>query len=70
MPQPKNSAQIKSDSEIVQWRSLGDDMVRALREQLEQRVSVMATESRHMDLAKDRNAVFSALISRAEALLK
>lgn len=57
-------------NELEQWRGLGADLVRVLREQMEQRVSVMATESRHMDLARDRNAVFSTLIARAEGLLK
>lgn len=61
---------IEPAKEIEQWRALGADLVRALHEQLEQRVSVMATESRHMDLARDRNAVFSTLIARAEGLLK
>lgn len=61
---------IEPANELEQWHALGADLVRVLREQLEQRVSVMATESRHMDLARDRNAVFSTLVARAEALLK
>lgn len=61
---------IEPANELEQWRALGVDLVRVLRDQLEQRVSVMATESRHMDLARDRNAVFSTLIARAEGLLQ
>lgn len=59
-----------SATEINAWRALGTDLVRILREQQNQRVSVMATESHHVDLARARSAVFETLIARAEALLK
>lgn len=68
---PRSIAAIQSalDVELTQWRALGADVARVLAERMERKVSMMASESRHADIARDDAAVYSVLVARIEALL-
>lgn len=55
-------------AELAAWRELGADITTALKAQIEQRVSVMATESRSIDLQRERAAAFATILARIEML--